>query len=275
MRVILVPVADRPECARALQTAFDLGKRLEASVSGCHIRPHRSSEVSLSSAFAEAAWRRKNTKKAPQAAKALYEQIAQQNGYKVVKRASATPSAIWAEKVGSPEKLMNIIGPVSDLVIVSRPAKTGGVADVFMMSALIESARPVLVLPQSGRKKIGSKVVVAWNQSSEAARAVTAAMPLLQHADEVTVVSCGAEDRLGPKSSQLITYLAHWGIKAERVSTRGRDVDSELLGAYRDAAADLLLGGAYSRNRWREKVFGGTTKFLLRDARIPVLLVHS
>lgn len=275
MRVILVPVADRPECARALQTAFDLGKRLDASVSGCHIRPHRSSDVSLSSAFAEAAWRRKNTKKAPQAARALYEQIAEQNGYKVVKRASANPTAIWAQKVGSPEKLMHIIGPVSDLVIVSRPAKSGGVADVFMMSALIESARPVLVLPQSGRKKIGSKIVVAWNQSRKAARAVSAALPLLQRADEVTIVSCGAEDRLGPKSSQLAAYLAHWNIDAERVSTRGRDVESELIAAYRDAGADLLVGGAYSRSRWREKVFGGTTEFLLRKASVPVLAFHS
>ena len=57
MRVILVPVADRPECARALNTAFELGKKLNASVSGCHIRPHKGSDVTLSSEFAEAAWR--------------------------------------------------------------------------------------------------------------------------------------------------------------------------------------------------------------------------
>ena len=69
MRVMLVPVADRPECARALNTAFDLGNRLGASVTGCHIRPHRRSDLSLSSEFADAAWRRKSTKRAPVAAK--------------------------------------------------------------------------------------------------------------------------------------------------------------------------------------------------------------
>ena len=72
MRVILVPVADRPECARALDVAFDIGKRLGASVSGCHMRPHRYSEVSLSSAFADKAWRRKSTKKAPAARRAAW-----------------------------------------------------------------------------------------------------------------------------------------------------------------------------------------------------------
>ena len=97
MRVILVPVADRPECARALQTAFDLGERLGASVTGCHMRPHRQSDVTLSPAFAEAAWRKKSTKRAPQAARALYEQIAAQHDYDVVKRARRAPCALWQE----------------------------------------------------------------------------------------------------------------------------------------------------------------------------------
>ena len=83
MRVILVPVADRPECARALQTAFDLGERLGASVTGCHMRPHRLSDVTVSRAFAEAAWRRKSAGRAPRAARTLYEQIAAQHGFRV------------------------------------------------------------------------------------------------------------------------------------------------------------------------------------------------
>jgi nucleotide-binding universal stress UspA family protein len=275
MRVILVPVADRPECARALQTAFDLGVRLGASISGCHMRPQRHSEVSLSSAFAESTWRRKNTRKAPAAAKSLYRQIAEQNGYEVTRRSRAKPSALWAEKVGSPDRLLSIFGPLADLIVVSRPAKIGGVADMFMSAALIEWLRPVLILPAAGRKKIGHRIVIAWNQSGEAARTVTSVMPLLQIAEEVTIVTCGPEDKLGPKSTQLAAYLSHWGIGASRVQTPGRDVEAELLDAYRAAAADLLVGGAYSRSRWREKVFGGTSEYLLHKARIPVLLQHG
>ena len=275
MRVILVPVADRPECARALQTAFDLGVRLGASVSGCHMRPHRHSEVSLSSAFAETEWRHKTTKRAPAAAKALYQQIAEQNGYELTRRSREAPSALWAERVGSPEKLLSIFGPLADLIVVSRPLKIGGVADMFLNVALIESARPVLILPPAARKKIGRRVVIAWNQSAEAARAVAAVMPLLQIAEEVTIVSCGPEDKLGPKSTQLVAYLAHWGIPANRVQTRGRDIETELIDSYHVADADLLVGGAYSRSRWRQKVFGGTSEYLLHIARIPVILLHS
>ena len=102
MRVILVPVADRPECARALNTAFDLGARLGASISGCHIRPHRHSDVTLGSEFAAAAWRKKSTKRAPAAANTLYKRIAEEHGYQLARRARENPRALWSERVGSP-----------------------------------------------------------------------------------------------------------------------------------------------------------------------------
>jgi len=274
MRVILVPVADRPECARALSVAFDIGRRLGASVSGCHMRPHRNSEVSMSGAFSDAAWRRKNTKKAPAAAKGLYQRAAEQHGYDLVRRARAKPGALWSEKVGSPDILMGIVGPVSDLVVVSRPTRSGSVADMFMSAALLLSASPLLVLPQTSRRHVGKRIVIAWNQSADAARTVSAAMPLLVAATEVSIVTCGPEDHPGPKSTQLAAYLKHWGVNAERVATRGRKIESELMAAYKDLGGDLMVAGAYSRSRWREKVFGGTTEYLLRKARVPVLTMH-
>ncbi len=275
MRVILVPVADRPECSRALNVAFDIGHRVGASVSGCHMRPHRHSEVSMTSAFADEAWRKKSTHKAPAAAKELYARAAEDHGYKLVRRAGAAPRALWSERVGSPNVLMGIVGPVSDLIVVSRPERAGGIADMFLRAALLESSCPVLILPQTARRRIAKRVVIGWNQSAGSASAVTASLPLLAKADAVTIVTCGKEDRPGPTSAQLKTYLAHWGIGAERVATRGRDIESELLGAYRDCKGDLLVAGAYSKRRWREKLFGGTTEYLLRKARVPLLTLHN
>ena len=274
MRVIFVPVADRPECARALQVAFELGQRIDASVYGCHMRPHRSSEVSMSSAFADTSWRRKSTKKAPAAAAALYREMAEQHGYELVKRPRAASAAVWKESVGSPDRLMAINGPLADLIVVSRPGNAGGVADMFMKAALLETGRPVLILPQSGRRKIGRHVCIGWNQSAGVARTVSSSIALLTEAETVTIVACGPEDRVGPKSTQLTNYLKHYGIRAERVVTRGRDIEAELIGACKDAGADLLLTGAYSKSRWREKVFGGTTEFLIRKAKLPVLMQH-
>lgn len=275
MRVILVPVADRPECARALGTAFDLGQRLGASVSGCHLRPHRYSEVSMSTAFADAEWREKSNDKAPAAARTLFEKSADAHGYAVAKRPRSKPCATWAEKVGSPGILMGIVGPMSDLVVVSRPKKSGSVADMFMTAALFESLTPVLIVPQQNEGDIGRHIVIGWNQSDEVARTVKSSLAMLAAADSVTIVICGREDHPGPKSTQLAAYLKQWGIGSKRVSTRGRKIEQELMGAYRDAGGDLLLTGAYSRNRWRKKVFGGTTEYLLHKAGAPLLMQHG
>jgi len=275
MRVIFVPVADRPECARALDVAFDLGKRTGASIHGCHIRPHRDSAVSMASAFADAAWQRESSDDAPAAAATLYRQMADRHGYEIAKRPRVSPAAVWNERVGSPDKLMAINGPVSDLIVVSRPGTDGGVADMFMQTALVTSGRPVLVLPQKGRRRIARHVCIGWDQGPAAARTVSAVLPLLDSADDITIVTCGRENRIGPKSTQLVGYLKHWGITARRVSTRGRDVNAELVAAVKDADGDLLVTGAYSRHRWRERIFGGTTDFLIRKASVPVLMQHA
>jgi len=274
MRVILVPVADRPECARALDTAFELGKKLQASVSGCHIRPHKESDLTLSSEFAAAAWRKKSTREAPAAAETLYRKIAEEHGYEIMRHARAAPGAMWAERVGSPEKVMRIVGPVADLIVVSRPRRPNGVARVFVDTALMRGSCPVLLLPQTGRTRLGKRVCIAWDQGPRVARTVKASIPLLQHAAEITIVTCGAEDRPGPKATQLKAYLKHWGIKAQHVRTRGRHIENELMDVCAQAKADLIVSGAYSRQRWYEKVLGGTTEFLIHEARLPVLMQH-
>lgn len=274
MRVILVPVADRPECARALNTAFELGKKLNASVSGCHIRPHKESDLTLSSEFADAAWRKKSTPEAPVAAESLYKKIAEEHGYEMISHARAERGAMWAERVGSPDKVMGIVGPIVDLIVVSRPKRPNGVARVFVDTALMRGSCPVLLLPQTGRRKLGERICIAWDQGPRVARTVKASIPMLRHADEITIVTCGPEDRPGPKASQLKAYLKHWGIKSQHVRTRGRHIESELMDACEEAKADLIVSGAYSRQRWYEKVLGGTTEFLIHDARLPVLMQH-
>ena len=274
MRVILVPVADRPECARALNTAFELGKKLNASVNGCHIRPHKESDLTLSSEFADAAWRKKSTADAPVAAESLYRKIAEEHGYEMISHARAEPGAMWAERIGSPDKVMGIVGPIVDLIVVSRPKRPNGVAREFVDTALMRGSCPVLLLPQTGRRKLGERICIAWDQGPRVARTVKASIPMLQHADEITIVTCGPEDRPGPKASQLKAYLKHWGIKSQHVRTRGRHIESELMDACQEAKADLIVSGAYSRQRWYEKVLGGTTEFLIHDARLPVLMQH-
>lgn len=287
MRVIFVPVADRPECAVALTRAFALGQSLGASVIGCHIRRHSDSPVAVPSALDlsgvtndEAEWqaagRPQDAEEAETAARNLYSKVAERHGYEVLSNPRAKPGAVWMEKTGSPQKVISIMGPVADLLVVSRPSNKGGtLARLFLSASLLRSSRPVLVLPQNGKAAIGKRICIAWNQSVEAARAVAAAMPLLAQADAVVIATCGPENRVGPKSGQLATYLKFWGIKSERVASKGKDESKELLASFKSSGSDLLLMGAYSRSRMSQLVFGGVTDFMLKEASIPILMLHT
>ena len=287
MRVIFVPVADRPECASALNTAFTLGQTVGASVIGCHIRPHSDSPVALPSTLSlsrltneEAEWQAaskpKDAKTSGTAAKVLFTRFVERHGYALLRRPRAKSGAVWMEKTGSPNKVIGIMGPVADLLVVSRPSTKGGtLARVFLSASLLKSSRPVLVLPQTERRTVGKRICIAWNQSVEAARAVAAAMPLLVQADHVCIVTCGPETQAGPKSGQLAAYLKYWGIKSEHVSTGGKDEPKEIVAAYKSTGSDLLVMGAYSRNPVSRAVFGGVTEYMLKRASIPILMLHT
>ncbi len=282
MRVILVPVADRPECVHALKVAFRLAARFDADLVGAHIRPHQRSEIRMPPALAgdsvdwiqiTKGW---NAEQLSRNAKTLFENMAGRAGYPVTKRPAAYPVAIWSEQVGSPGHIIPIVGPLSDLLVLSRPARKGGrLASLFLTEAVLNSCRPVLVLPQKASAAPGNKVLIAWNQSPEASRAVTAAMPVLEAAEQVVIAAPRHEAAAGPKSGQLRRYLRHHRISADVVRIPGRKPETELVEAFGDSDSDLLLMGAYSRSRFRQQVFGGVTDYMLYRARIPVLMAHS
>ena len=286
MKVILIPVADRPECRIALEQAFKLAAELSANVSGCHLRPHRDHSVRRRSRFKlrissdgadEEASPRQSALRAREAA-ALFKATAEKHDFGFAKKArlGMERGAIWSEMVGSLDKLFPIIGPVADVSIVSRPKHGGrGRAGDFMLSALLQSGKPVLVLPQSRVTHVGQRILIAWNQSAEAARAVSASIPMLQRAESVHICSCGPESRDGPKATFLAQYLRFWGVKATRSSTKGRNVEKELVKTYDSEDADLIVMGAYSRSRMREVVFGGVSQHLLFETNVPVLALHS
>jgi len=283
MRVILVPTADRPEGVLSLDTAFALAKRLDANVVGCHVRAERrepsSRNVSLTPEIAYGATTdfAPNVRMTSLSARKVYEKAASRHGFVVVKRASIgkRQRAYWHELVGTPARMFGIVGPIADLAILSRPRPTSaGRARAFLLAALLHSARPVLVVPQRPLAPVGKRILVAWNQSTDAAWAVAASMPLLQRAEQIVVATCGPENRTGPKSTHLAQYLANWDIAIERVHTKGRHVEKELEAVYRETRSDVLLMGAYSRHRLRQLVFGGVTEHMLFKTEIPVLMLH-
>jgi nucleotide-binding universal stress UspA family protein len=284
MRLILVPVANRPECRIALDSAFRLAAAFGADVAGYHIRhEHPDQGVALGGLLPDddvhaaflAADARASTRL--KGARRLYQRAAAKHGFVAAKAPArgARMRAFWHEVAGTPARVFAVVGPVADLTVVSRPAsQRASRARAFMLGALLHSAKPVLVMPQSGRPAVGKRIVIAWNQSADAASAVTAALPLLTRAERVFVVSGGREHRLGPKSTHLARYLAHWDVAVERETTQGRQVEGEIERKCRELGADLVVMGAYSRNRLRQLVFGGVTEHMLFKTDLPVLMLH-
>ena len=171
----------------------------------------------------------------------------------------------------------------ADLVVASQTAPDWlGSPHLDIADRLVlESGRPVLIVPNAGpQQAIGRKIVVAWNGAREAARAAFDALPLLQHASEVRVVSISPQadgDRpSGVACAEICATLARHGVKCEATEAVERQANAgkALLTLSADWGADLLVMGCYGHSRLREFVFGGATQHVLDHMTIPVLMSH-
>lgn len=141
-------------------------------------------------------------------------------------------------------------------------------------TALFLSGRPVLFVPEIAKPPIGETVIVAWKDSVEAVRAVTAAEPFLDKAKRIRLVNI-EENGKDETAAGMADYLTRAGLRVElvKLALKGRQVGEVLLEAA-TGQGSLLVMGAYGRWRWREWVFGGATHYVLRHMTGPVLMAH-
>ena len=150
----------------------------------------------------------------------------------------------------------------------------------FAQYVVLNSGRPVLLVPYAGRfDTIGNRVLVAWNGSMEATRAITSAMPLLKRAPmvDVAVFNPNAEPLAhGPQpGADMGLYLARHGIRVNVLQRQtSQETRSALLALARELNSDLVIMGGYGHNRFREILLGGVTRTVLDEMTIPVLMSH-
>jgi nucleotide-binding universal stress UspA family protein len=172
----------------------------------------------------------------------------------------------------------------TDLTVVSGALgdkPDSGVVHVFLASLFLASGGPVVVVPpRHGVSAPIRRIMVAWWPSREATRAVHDAMPLLQKAEVVELVTVRATGSTGDPVEQsvdsIVEHLAQHGVAANLVvRDAGRHATSAILLEHaRDSNAELLVAGGYGHSRLRESVLGGVTRELLISATIPVLYSH-
>ena len=171
----------------------------------------------------------------------------------------------------------------ADLLVLGQhdpsSASSSGVPSDFVESVMTDSGKPALILPYISMlpRMIGENVVIAWKPTREAALAVSAAMPLLQRARRVVVLSWSGEDeRVEGKRLDLNGFLRLHGIEAlwHEQGEEPEALGELLLSRAFDFEADLLVMGCYGHSRAREWVLGGTSRTVLQSMTLPVLMAH-
>lgn len=170
----------------------------------------------------------------------------------------------------------------NDLIVIERPQQKpeAPLGWGLVSRSAFSIATPLLVVPEGARiGALGARVAVLWNGSREATRAVHGALPILAAADEVVVI-----DGEVPPTNGGILHLPRFDLRSHLVAhgvnavfkpfDGNGDRGAALLAAARDAAADLIVMGAWGHSRIAELVLGGATRHLFQNSDRPLLVAH-
>lgn len=284
MRLLTVPVSGHPADEAILDTALMLGEPFRSHIAAVCIRPdpadiiryvaewsypilvedavataeQHAAELSRDATRTFADWRQK--RQVPSADRAAETQ-------------AVTTS--WREEVGAPGTILGDLARFSDLVVMRGLGEDGPVeGDAMLESVLFNAGRPAMLVPRNPPATFYETAFVAWGGSREEAHAVMAALPILSHMKRIEICTVG--DRVDTGLDALVSYLAWNGIQATSAALKpsSKSIGDALLDEAGRIGATLLVMGAYHHSRTREVVFGGTTRRIVTDVKIPVLLAH-
>ena len=186
----------------------------------------------------------------------------------------------WRQVEGTTQEILALHGRYADLLVLGQDDPESDSAGL-LEAMVFDCGQPVLAIPFAGSfKTIGKRVLVGWNASREASRALHDALPLIAKAETATVFLANPKRGLGGHGEEpgadIARHLARHGMKVEVAMAIADDVPDSalLLNHASDMGADLLVMGAYGHSRLREFILGGMTRSLLREMTVPVLLSH-
>lgn len=276
LKDLLVTVDEFSACAARLDLAVHLATRFGAHLTGLHvsstallpafIQPEMTAELIEAQLSAQ--------RETAAQAEALFRSRAEVPGI----------TTEWRLREGDPAETAILHARYADLTIVGQVDPEGdalGSARELPERLLMGVGRPILVVPYAGTfKTVGSRVLVAWNASREATRAVNDALPLLEKAAKVTVLAInprgGISGHGDVPGADIALHLSRHGVRAEAawLNTEEVEVGAMLLSQASDTDADLIVMGGYGHSRMLEFALGGATREILRSMTVPVLMAH-
>ena len=271
-KTILAHVDASDRWTARLSIAVHLAQRFEAHLVGLHAL----SSIPLRSFVLPAAEPGNELRTMVEA-----QALQQRTEYARITTQAGLSNAEWRASVEDAATVVALHARYADLVVIGQPdpRRTGGLEADLASKVVLSAGRPVLVVPYVGRFDIiGKQVVLAWDARREAARAASDALPLLQAADKVTIVSVTPSKPAHGEQpgADVALYLARHGVRCEVSNLYGHDVDAgnQLLSYAADLSADLIVMGAYGHSRVSEMVLGGVTRTLMESMTVPVLMSH-
>lgn len=277
LKDILVHLDRSQHCRARVETATALARRHQARVTGLFVRttPHVPQFVMSQLGPEVAQAQRKFADQSAGEARALFEEVT----------GAAGVTAEYRAPEGELLDTLVLHARYSDLVVLGQYDRhDDDMADEREAAdhVIMDSGRPVMIVPYAGTfPVIGDRVLVSWNASREATRAVNDALPILRTAAEVRVLSInprrnGVNGHGDVPGADICAHLARHGVNAvaEHVVSHDMDVGNALLSRASDEGADLIVMGAYGRSRLRELVLGGATWHVLHHLTVPVLMAH-
>ena len=207
--------------------------------------------------------------------------VAAEAMFKQAVKATGVEKVEWRKSRRDAVESVPIHGRYADVLVIGQPNETdaSGVEPDFAERLLLSAGRPALVIPYAGDfPAVGTRVLVAWNASREATRALTDAIPILREAKQVDVIAFNPKDAPHGEvpGADIGLYLARHGIKVSISQQTAEDVDvgNQLLSRAADLDSDLIVMGAYGQPRMKELILGGATRTILKSMTVPVLMSH-
>lgn len=195
-------------------------------------------------------------------------------------RATASASAKWSETEGQFAAEVGFRARFHELTVISRGEDENGFTPGELGDILIRSGRPILLASRT--KKVPSAletIAIAWKNTAESAHMMTAAMPFIEAATKVVILTVSEDSGNSTdidSVEQLAAELRWHGIEPEIHCLRPVDggVEVTLIDTATEVGADLLILGGYGHSRALEFIFGGVTRYMLETADFPVFIVH-
>ena len=278
LKNILLHMDETERCKERLELAIDLAKDHDSHLTGLFVIPEPFIPI-----YSEGTYfpqdlidsLEKENQANCETAKKTFVDLTEQHGI----------HGEWREEQGSLEHIVARHALYADLTVVTK----GSFEDprnypnpTLAENIVMDTGRPVLVIPNAGHfEDFGKRVLVCWNASREAVRAINDAMPFLQKADKVTVLAVNPQevssgDHGAIPCADIALYLARHGVKTEAATTQSdiSDVGEIILSRAFDIDADLIVAGAFGHSRTREWILGGVSKTLLHDTTVPTFMSH-